>query len=228
MSEKIKVVVCDDDRFLCEGFKMQFELFEAIEVVGMANDSNECYDVVKNCHPDVVLMDIRMESEKAGIRAVSRVKEDFPDVKVIMLTSYDNPDYIYDAIANGADDYCMKTTEVSKLVDKICDVMEKKTVLEKDIMDKIVGQSRKNQQSLIFIFNKIMRLSSGEYELLKDLYYGETYRSIAKKNCVEVNSVKKMGHRVLKKMESKNMQELIATMKELRIVEFMDMGRKLP
>lgn len=224
--KKIKILICDDDVFLCEGFRMQFELFDLIDVVGMAHDSNECLQLVKECQPDVVLLDIRMESEEAGIRAVSRIKEDFPEIKIIMLTSYDDPAYVYDTIANGADDYCLKTMEIGKLVDKIRDVVAKRTVLEKNIMDKIVSQSRKNQRSLIFICNKIMKLSPGEYELLRDLYYGETYRSIAKKNCVEMESVKKMGHRVLKKMGSKNMLELLTVMKELRIIEFMDMGKE--
>ena len=224
--KKIKILICDDDVFLCEGFRMQFELFDLIDVVGMAHDSNECLQLVKECQPDVVLLDIRMESEEAGIRAVSRIKEDFPEIKIIMLTSYDDPAYVYDTIANGADDYCLKTMEIGKLVDKIRDVVAKRTVLEKNIMDKIVSQSRKNQRSLIFICNKIMKLSPGEYELLRDLYYGETYRSIAKKNCVEMESVKKMGHRVMKKMGSKNMLELLTVMKELRIIVFMDMGKE--
>lgn len=229
MDRVIKVAICDDAKYLCEGFKAQFELFSEVEMVGMAHDCETCIHMLAETKPDILLLDIRMETEDAGVKLIPKIKECFPDIKILILTSFDDEAYVFEAFANGADDYCVKTVAVEHLVQKVCNVMDNKIVLDGAIAKKLVNQThkmKKQQMSLLYIYNKVSRLSEGEYELLRELYYGANYRTIAQKKCVEVESVEKMAKRLLKRMENKTMKELLEEMRGLRVFEFIDSAQK--
>ena len=77
-------------------------------------------------------------------------------------------------------------------------------------------------QSLLYIYNKIAKLSIGEFELLRSLYYGDSYKTIAREKCVETESVKKMAKRLLKRLEVKNMNILLEQVRQLRIFELIE------
>lgn len=229
MDRVIKVAICDDAKYLCEGFKAQFELFSEVEMVGMAHDSESCMQMLAGANPDILLLDIRMETEDAGVRLIPEIKDSFPDIKILMLTSFDDDAYVFEAFANGADDYCKKTVAIEHLIQKVRNIMDDKIVLDGDIAKKLVNQThkmKKQQLSLLYIYNKVARLSAGEYELLRELYYGANYRIIARKKCVEVESVEKMAKRLLKRMENKTMKELLEEMRALRVFEFIDSAQK--
>lgn len=229
MDRVIKVAICDDAKYLCEGFEAQFELFSEVEMVGMAHDSESCMQMLAGANPDILLLDIRMETEDAGVRLIPEIKDSFPDIKILMLTSFDDDAYVFEAFANGADDYCKKTVVIEQLIQKIRNIMDDKIALDGDIAKKLVNQThkmKKQQLSLLYIYNKVARLSAGEYELLRELYYGANYRTIAKKKCVEVESVEKMAKRLLKRMENKTMKELLEEMRALRVFEFIDSAQK--
>lgn len=223
--ERIKVAICDDAKYLCEGFKEQFTEIGGIEVTGTANSAKECLALLESAEVDVLLLDIRMESERAGIEIIPEIKRRHPALKVIMLTSYNDEDYVFAAFANGADDYCEKTLMADEIAETIRNVYNNNASLRPEISKKLVQKTlevNKNQESLLFMYNKIASLSTGEFELLREMYYGSNYKKIADEKYVEIDSVRKMAKRLLKRMEARSMSDLVENLRKLHIFELID------
>lgn len=222
MSNKIRVAICDDADYLCSGFKTQLSKNDRFEVVGTANSAAECTDMAERVMPDVLLLDIRMETDRAGIDAIAGIRDASPNTKIIMLTCYDDETYVFDAFANGADDYCLKDAEISVIEEKICSVYDGVPQIDPGILKKLMKKTREmytSQNSILLLYSQISSLTSGEFELLSEMYNGGSYKKIAEKKAVEVDSVRKMAQRLLTKFEAKNMKELILSMKQLKFFE---------
>ncbi len=229
MSEKIKVMICDDTKYLCEAVKFAIECEEDMEFMGTALSSAACVEALKSTDCDVLLLDIRMEKERAGIEAIVPIKELKPDIKIIMLTSYVTEEYVFAAFANGADDYCDKGVDLDDIISKVRDVYNNENVINPKIIKMLVAKTKsvhESNMSLLFMYEKMTQLSVGEYELLKSFYYGADYNDIAKSKCIELDSVYRMVSRILKKFGVKNMHILITQLKEMKIFDFIAQGKE--
>ena len=114
----IKVMLVDDQVILAEGIKSVLDTCPDIEVCAIANDGSEAIKLVESVKPDVVLMDIRMPGVN-GVVATKHIKESHPEVKVVVLTTFDDSDYILSAINNGASGYLLKDIGSTALIDAI-------------------------------------------------------------------------------------------------------------
>lgn len=225
MAEKIKVMICDDTKYLCDAVKLAIESEEDMEFSGMALSSDECRQMVGKTPCDVLLLDIRIEAERSGIDVIPEIKDINPNIKIIMLTSYLSEEYVFASFANGADDYCDKGLELDEIIEKVRDVYNNKNVINPKIVQFLVSKTKsvsESNRSLLYMYEKMTKLSLGEYELLREFYYGADYSDIAKSKHIEVDSVYRMASRILKKVDVKNMQLLIAHLKELKIFELID------
>lgn len=110
----IRVLIADDHALLTDSLKIVLESFEGFEVVGVAHDGLKACEMCKETRPDVVLMDIKMPMLD-GIDSIARIKGFDPNIKVIILTSLEEIDYILKAFMNGADAYLMKDTPPDRL-----------------------------------------------------------------------------------------------------------------
>ena len=110
----IRVLITDDHTLLTDSLKIVLESFEGFEVVGVAHDGLKACEMCKETRPDVVLMDIKMPVLD-GIDSIPRIKGFDPNIKVIILTSLEEIDYILKAFMNGADAYLMKDTPPDRL-----------------------------------------------------------------------------------------------------------------
>ena len=114
----IKVLLVDDQQILAEGIKSVLQTSAELEVVGIASDGVRAVEACKTLKPDVVLMDIRMPNMN-GVVATKRIKEADENVKIIILTTFDDSDYILSAINNGASGYLLKDIGATALIDAI-------------------------------------------------------------------------------------------------------------
>lgn len=103
--EKIKVVLCDDMRYLCQYFEILINREADMEVVGIAENSEECLALVREKKPDVVLLDIQMSTDDDGIIILENILKEEPDTKVIMLTIHEEDELIFRSLSLGACDY---------------------------------------------------------------------------------------------------------------------------
>ena len=114
----IRVVIADDIQILRQGLKAIFSQDEEIKVVGLAADGKEALELCRLHRPDVVLMDMRMP-EFDGSWGISRIKEQFPEIKVLVLTTFDDDETVETAIENGADGYILKEMEDEKVIQAV-------------------------------------------------------------------------------------------------------------
>jgi DNA-binding NarL/FixJ family response regulator len=221
----MRVLICDDLKVICEAYKERMDYEEDIECVGMAHNSKQCIEEVKRLKPDLLLLDIQMETKDSGIHVLGRLKEMFPELKVIMLTGYDDDEYILSAFANGASDYFVKKLFVDELFETMRDVYRDKAKLHASIANKLARKTKDvmlRQRSLIYLFNNVSRLSESEVDMLRELNKGKTYNEIAAQKFVEPNSIRKKASRILKKCESESMSDLMSEMKRLGIFELFE------
>ena len=110
----IKVLLADDQELIRQSLSFVMSRQEDIEMVGTAANGREALELVEEKQPDVVLLDIRMP-EMDGVECTRRIKQEFPGIKVIILTTFDDDDYVFDALRYGASGYLLKGVSVDGL-----------------------------------------------------------------------------------------------------------------
>lgn len=135
----IKVLICDDQVVVCEGLRAILSTAPGIQVVGIGNDGEEALKLVESLHPDLVLMDLKMPVMN-GIEATHLIRERFPNVYVLVLTTYDFDEWVFDAIRSGASGYLLKDTPRDALVAAIQGTVAGKTYVDPAIAGKIFHQ----------------------------------------------------------------------------------------
>ncbi|MBO5335218.1 MAG: response regulator transcription factor, partial [Clostridia bacterium] len=126
--EKIKVLVTDDQEDLAREICSILETDEALQVVGIALDGFQALECLAKTPADVVLLDIRMPNMN-GVVATQRIKAQYPDTKVLILTTFDDSDYILNAINHGASGYLLKDISSSALIDAVKNAHQGDTIL---------------------------------------------------------------------------------------------------
>lgn len=174
----IKVLLVDDQQILAEGIKSVLESSHEIEVVGIALDGVQAIESVSALKPDVVLMDIRMPNMN-GVVATKRIKETDKDVKIIILTTFDDSDYILSAINNGACGYLLKDIGATALIDAVKNAYAGDTILPAKIAKKITDAAAMISSDKEYKLKKAFNLSEREVEIALMLYDGFTNRQIA-------------------------------------------------
>ena len=114
----IKVLLADDQELIRQSLSFVMSRQEDIEMVGTAANGREALELVEEKQPDVVLLDIRMP-EMDGVECTRRIKQEFPGIKVIILTTFDDDDYVFDALRYGASGYLLKGVSVDGLTNAV-------------------------------------------------------------------------------------------------------------
>jgi DNA-binding NarL/FixJ family response regulator len=133
----IKVLICDDQIIVCEGLTKILSSDPQIEVVGVAHDGVEALELASACQPDLVLMDLKMPVMN-GIVATRKIHEIFPSLPVLVLTTYDDDEWLFDAIHSGAAGYLLKDTPPKNLIESIKGTVAGKTFLDPDVAGKVL------------------------------------------------------------------------------------------
>ncbi len=174
----IKVLLADDQVILAQGIKSIIERSSDIEVCGIASDGAEAVEMAQQTHPDVVLMDIRMPSMN-GVVATKKIKEADENIKIIVLTTFDDSDYILGAINNGANGYLLKDIGAEALINSIKNAYAGDTILPSKIAKKITDAAMMVSSEKEIKLKKAYNLSDREVEVALMINDGFTNRQIA-------------------------------------------------
>ena len=178
MEKKIKVLVVDDQTMLANEIAAVLNTDGALEVVGTASDGFEALEKIPLTHPDVVLLDIRMPNMN-GVVATSHIKTRYSDVKVLILTTFDDSDYILNAINNGASGYLLKDMGGGALIDAIKNAYEGDTILPSKIARRITDAAKHVAADREIKLMRTFMLSEREIEVALMMYEGFTNRQIS-------------------------------------------------
>ena len=194
----IKVVICDDQLIVCEGLTRILGSDPEINVLGAAHDGAEALELVEKARPDVVLMDLKMPLMN-GIVATRLIRAQYPAIFVLVLTTYDDDEWLFDAIRSGAAGYLLKDTPPVDLIASIKGTVLGKTYLDPNIAGKLLGgytsslpTSKKPPADFQF--------SEREYEVLKLLAQGLTNLDIAHQLYLTEGTVRNYTSDIFKKL----------------------------
>jgi len=191
----IRVLVCDDQLIVCEGLRTILSSDEDIQVVGIANDGQEALDKIKTVEPDLVLMDLMMPRMNGSI-ATRLIKEKFPHIYVLVLTTYDDDEWVFDAVRSGASGYLLKDTPPENLIAAIKGTVSGKSYIDPDVAGKILsGYAVHGPAKLPTNYN----FSEREKEVLQLLAQGLSNADIAAQLYITEGTVRNYTSEIFKK-----------------------------
>ncbi|MBS1910209.1 MAG: response regulator transcription factor [Bacteroidetes bacterium] len=205
----IRIAITEDNAIALKSLEEKLAGFNDIVIKHTAKNGSEILENLKqNPLIDVILMDIEMPVMN-GIEATQKIKELFPQVKIVMITIYDDDDYIFNAIKAGADSYILKDTKAEKIYETITDTLNGGSVMSPSIAIKALQllkgavhiKSSPKQETLL--------LSDRETEILEQLSKGMTNKNIAEKLFISPFTVKRHIENIYKKLQAQNRIDLI-------------------
>lgn len=198
----IKVLIADDQELIRESLKIVLSAYPDLEVVGAVSDGTEVLDCLSTTKPDVILMDIRMP-KMDGVLATKVIKEKFPNIKIIILTTFDDDDFIYSALKYGASGYLLKGTSMNELHDAVVTVNEGRAMLNPDIATKVFKLFSQLAQSNFAIKvddSLTADISKMEWRVIQQIAFGLSNKEIAAKLYLSEGTVRNYLSNILSKL----------------------------
>jgi DNA-binding NarL/FixJ family response regulator len=188
----IRLLLVDDQMLIRRGLKSLLKLETVVEIVGEAENGEDALKQIPTLNPDIVLMDVRMPIMD-GVAATREIRHRFPDVKVLVLTTFDDAEYISQALQNGASGYLLKDTPVEELV-QACQLVQKGyTQLAPGLVQKLIAAPAPPPAE----WNE---LSPREQEILRLIAAGASNREIAAQLFLAEKTVKNHVSRILARL----------------------------
>ncbi len=211
---KIRVLIADDQEDLANELKSVLETDGELEVSGLAFDGFDALEKMPECQPDVVLMDIRMPNMN-GVVATRRIKEEYPNVKVVVLTTFDDSDYILNAINNGASGYLLKDISSAALISAIKNAYDGDTILPSKIARRITDAATRVAENREMKLARAFSLSDREVEIALMMYEGFTNRQISAALKLSEGTTRNYVSAIYVKTGSENRAEAVQVIKSV-------------
>ncbi|HEY7706599.1 MAG TPA: response regulator transcription factor [Gaiellaceae bacterium] len=196
--ERVRVLLVDDDDLMRAGLRAVLSSDDGIEVAGEAGDGGEALAFVRTTGPHVVLMDIRMPGVD-GISATRELLAESPEVKVLVLTTFEDDEYIFDALSAGASGFLLKRTQPEDLIDAIHTVADGDSLLSPSVTRRVIDRMA-TQPVAGLSGARLEDLTPREREVLELIGRGLSNREIADEFVIEESTVKTHVKRILTKL----------------------------
>ena len=208
MSEKIKVMLVDDEQLIRSGLKIMLETYPDIEVIHQAGNGREAFECCKKEAPDVVLMDIRMPVS-TGIEGTKLIKEAYPEVKIVMVTTFQDTEYIVEAMQYGASGYLLKDSSYEAIYDGIKVALSGKVVMDATVSEKLVMQPKAPASSMEKTDISSFGLTEREIELIRLVSQGLNNKEISEALFLSEGTVKNNISTILSKLALRDRTQLV-------------------
>lgn len=196
----IKIIIADDVEILRNGLKTIIEQDSEIEVCGLASDGNEAFRLCKELSPDLILMDMSMPVCD-GATATKMIKENYSQIKVLVLTTFDDSKTVNEALASGADGYILKSVDEKKLTHAIKSAVSDINVFETTVFNKIKKNNPKPNLNLL-------NITPREKEIIILVAQGLSNKDIAKQLYLSDGTVRNSISNLLYKLDLKDRTQL--------------------
>jgi DNA-binding NarL/FixJ family response regulator len=194
----IKVLICDDQDLVCEGLRAILSTASEIEVVGVAFDGAQALEMIPRLTPDLVLMDLKMPVMN-GIQATRRICEAYPQTRVVVLTTYAEDQWVFDAIRSGASGYLLKDTPREALVAAIKDTVVGRTPVDPQVAGKLFAHIAR--QAPAPDTTLVSELSERERDVLRLMARGLSNADIAARLYLSEGTVRNYVSVIFDKLE---------------------------
>jgi DNA-binding NarL/FixJ family response regulator len=219
-ASQVRILLVDDQRLFSDNLKLMLEtLTEDLKVTGMASDGQEAIDLVEEAKPDLILMDVRMPGMD-GVQATKILHQNYPEIKIVMLTTFFDDTYVQDALQYGAYGYILKNIKSEDLIASLRAISRGAVLFSPDILKKLVlrldpksaGGDQDNEYHEI-----ISRLGNREKEILKLVALGYNNKKIADTLFISEPTVRNYISSIYAKVGSKDRLEVISIAQRVNI-----------
>ena len=228
MENKIKVLIAED----LEPIRVKYAYYlgqgPEIELTGSVSSGTEAVSAALASPPDIILMDIEMETQDAGIRASREILASLPDIKIIILTVYEDDELIFSAFQLGVCDYMLKNSSNEEIISGIKAAYEGRSPIRPEIAGKIRSEFKRvktYETSFLYMLNLLASLTVTELDTLYLLSSGHTRADICAIRHVEMSTVKSQIHSILHKFKKKSISEIITSTEDLHLLELVIKNR---
>ena len=212
MAETIRIVVADDHPIVREGLVSVYGRVDGLEVVGQAVDGVEAVDLVERLEPDVVLMDLKMP-RMDGVEAIRQIKKTHPRTEVLVLTTFDSDEYIFQGIEAGARGYLLKDAHREEVVRAVRAVARGESLLQPNVaarlVNRVAGMARHNAEDT---------LSERELEVLRCMARGAANKEIANELIISENTVKTHVASIFQKLGASDRTQAVTTALQRQLI----------
>ena len=216
MTERIRIVIVEDHTIVREGLRPLLE-GRGIEVIGEAGDGLEAVRLVKELAPEVVVMDVALP-HLGGIEATRRIVKGDPDMKVIMLTIHDEPQYVFKSLEAGAKGYLVKDAPLEELMTAIKAVMRGETYLSSNfppgLIESYAKMVKRGKKA-----DEFSQLTRREREILQYIAEGHTSPQIAKTLFISKKTVENHRANIMEKLDIHDTAGLVRYAIKIKLVE---------
>lgn len=202
--EKIKIIIADDHTMFLQGIVSLLENEENITILGKAENGKAVFKIIENAIPDIILLDISMP-EMDGIEVTKIIKQKYPSIKILIISTHSNIQMIAKLIRMGADGYLLKNAEKQELLHAINTIQKGKTYYCKEVEEKNEDNNSKIKSETL----QITELSNREKEILVLIAQEFTGNEIAEKTFISLNTVNTHRRNLISKLNVKNTAGLV-------------------
>ena len=218
MTDAVRILLVDDQRLMREGLRTLLEMEPGLHVAGEASQGQEALELYARLQPDVVLMDVRMPIMD-GVEATRQLMSRWPTCRVIILTTFDDDEYVFDGLRAGALGYLLKDVSIQELAEAIRTVMGGGALIEPSVARKVVAEfARMTSSSPKAASNLDEPLSEREIDILRLLSQGLTNREIAQRLYLAEGTVKNYVTNILAKIGARDRTQAALRARELGLL----------
>lgn len=210
----IKVLIADDQELIRQSLQIVLDSRKELQVTDAVANGQEVVGSVRRERPDVILMDIRMP-KMDGVQCTKIIKDLCPDVKIIILTTFDDDEYVYNALKYGASGYLLKGVSMDGLVEAIETVHSGRAMINPDIAAKVLrlfsqmAQADQEQQHTIPVSDELVEtLTKTEWKIIDQVAKGSSNREIAEALSLSEGTVRNYLSTILNKLDLRDRTQL--------------------